>query len=333
MESLCTEWAVCDRVRWLSLGSPGEIADLTGRVIKITGLLYHVKMPDETVLCSVRRSVKDKAEFELSPVVVGDIVKVDVDPNPPSEGEQHAGVITEVEPRKTYFSKKKTTLKTEKQQLIAANIDQIIVVASVKSPAFKMRLIDRFVITAMQGGVEQVVVVNKIDLKHDIDLKKIEKIYDSVGIEVIPTSARQGLGLDKLQEALKDKESVFVGQSGAGKSSLLNAIQPGLKLRTGDVSEKTGKGKHVTTVVELFPLDFGGYVVDTPGLRALGLIGLHKRDIEQFYDEISETSRKCRFSDCRHKDEPDCAVKAAVDRGDIYAERYESYIRILADAE
>ena len=309
------------------------MASLIGRVIKIAGLLFHVKMPDETVLCSVRRSVKDKAEFELSPVVVGDIVKVDVDPNPPSEGELRTGVITKVEPRKTYFSKKKTTLKTEKQQLIAANIDQMIVVASVKSPAFKMRLIDRFMITAMQGGVQPVVVVNKIDLKHDIDLEKVEKIYDSVGIDVICTSAKQRLDLDRLQEALKNKESVFVGQSGAGKSSLLNAIQPGLKLRTGDVSEKTGKGKHVTTVVELFPLDFGGYVVDTPGLRALGLTGLSIRDIEQFYQEIYETSHKCRFSDCRHKDEPDCAVKAAVENGKIYRERYESYIRILAGTE
>ncbi len=326
-------WFVCDHLREPSLGSPGEMANLTGRVIKITGLLYHVKMPDETVLCSVRRSVKKKAEFELSPVVVGDIVKIDVDRNPPSKGELRSGVITEVEPRKTYFSKKKTTLKMEKVQLIAANIDQMIVVASVRSPAFKMRLIDRFMITAMQGGVQPVVVVNKIDLKHDVDLEKVEKIYDSVGIDVIPTSAGQRLGLDKLQETLKNKESVFVGQSGAGKSSLLNAIQPGLKLRTGEVSEKTGKGKHVTTVVELFPLDVGGYVVDTPGLRALGLAGLDKRNIDKFYDEIFETSHNCRFSDCRHKAEPDCAVKAAVEKGDIFRERYESYIRILAGIE
>lgn len=221
----------------------------------------------------------------------------------------------------------------EKVQLIAANIDQMIVVASVKNPAFKMRLIDRFMITAMQGGVQPIVVVNKIDFKHDIDLEKVEKIYDSVGIDVILTSAKRRLGLDKLQEALKNKESVFVGQSGAGKSSLLNAIQPGLKLRTGDVSEKTGKGKHVTSVVELFPLDFGGFVVDTPGLRALGLAGLDKRNIDQFYDEIFETSHNCRFSDCRHKAEPDCAVKAAVENGEIYRERYESYIRILAGTE
>jgi len=306
---------------------------LTGRVIKITGLLYHVKLPDETVLCSVRQSVKDNAEFELSPVVVGDIVEIDRDANPPSEGELRAGVITEVKPRQTYFSKKKTTLKMDKVQIIAANVDQMIIVASVKSPAFKMRLIDRFMIAAMQGGTEPVVIVNKIDLEHDVDLQLAQRIYDSIGTSLILTSAKQRMGLGELKDALKDKESVFVGQSGAGKSSLLNAIQPGLSLKTGDVSEKTGKGKHVTTVVELFPLDFGGYVVDTPGLRALGLTGLEKKDIEQFYEEILEASQRCRFSDCHHKNEPDCAVKAAVEKGEIFRERYESYIKILEETD
>lgn len=313
--------------------SQHEEFDLEGRVIRITGLLHHVRLADETVLCSVRQSVKDNAEFELSPVVVGDVVELNVDSNPPSEGELRTGVITAVKPRTTYFSKKKTTLKTEKIQLIAANIDQLVVVCSVRKPAFKMRLIDRFLITAMQGGMQPVVVVNKIDLKHDVDLERTKLIYKTVGIDVITASATEPLGLDRLREALRDKESVFVGQSGAGKSSLLNAIQPGLKLKTGIVSAKTGKGKHTTTTIEFFPLSFGGFVVDTPGLRALGLARLDKSNIHLFYDEIFEISADCRFSDCRHRNEPDCAVKQAVRNGRIFKERYDSYIRILDDIE
>lgn len=290
-----------------------------------------MKVPHEVVLCSVRQSVKDGAEFVLSPVVVGDIVDVAIDPNPPSEQELRTGVITEVKPRKTYFCKRKTTLKTERVQLIASNIDQMVVVSSVKRPAFKMHLIDRFMVAATQGGMHPVIAVNKIDLKHDIDLERVIEIYSSTGLRVILTSASQHLGLNKLRDALRNKESVFVGQSGTGKSSILNAIQPGLRLKTGSISYKTGKGKHTTSVVELFPLDFGGYVVDTPGLRALGLVTLRRQDLDQFFEEISEVSRACRFSDCHHKDEPGCAVKDAVRNGTIFRERYESYIRILQE--
>jgi len=304
---------------------------LTGRVIKIAGLTYHVKLSDEIVLCSVRGSVKENAEFELSPVVVGDDVNVIVDELPPSESELRTGVITEVLPRRTYFAKKKTTLKKEREQLIAANIDRMIIVAAVKEPPFRMRLIDRFVIAAQQGGIEPVVVLNKTDLEHDIDLDRVLNIYDSVGIKLIAASAKQSKGINDLCEVLKDSESLFVGQSGTGKSSLLNAIQPGLKLKTGKISDKSGKGKHTTTVVELFPLDIGGFVVDTPGLRALGLTNLDKWNVDQYFSEILEASQECRFSDCRHREEPDCAVKRGVEKGTIFRERYESYIKILED--
>ncbi|MBU1318460.1 MAG: ribosome small subunit-dependent GTPase A [candidate division Zixibacteria bacterium] len=306
---------------------------MTGRVIKIAGLTFHVKLHDEIVLCSVRGSVKEKAEYELSPVVVGDDVKVIVEELPPSESELRSGVITEVLPRRTHFAKKKTTLKKEREQIIAANIDQMIIVASVKDPPFRMRLIDRFVITAHQGGMTPVVVINKIDLKHTVDIERAKEIYRSVDIQLIFTSAPSLHGIEELRAVLHDKESVFVGQSGAGKSSLLNAIQPGLKLRTGKISDKSGKGKHTTTVVELFPLEFGGFVVDTPGLRALGLAQLDKWSVDQFYSEIFEASHGCRFSDCRHKNEPDCAVKKAVKEGSIFPERYNSYMKIFDDID
>ncbi len=302
---------------------------MEGRVVKITGLSFHVRLPDETILCSVRQSLKNAAEFELSPVVVGDVVEVIVDLNPPSEGAQRTGVITGVRPRRTLFFKKKASLKMEKTQLVAANIDQMIVVSSVLKPVFKMRLIDRFVITAIQGGMQPLVVINKVDLAHDVDLARIERIYSSAGIELIMTSATEQLGLERLRDKLKDRESVFVGQSGTGKTSLLNEVQPGLKLKTGSVSDKTGKGRHTTSVITLFPLDFGGYVVDTPGLRALGLTGLERSSAHRFYGEIADASARCRFSNCRHRDEPDCAVKEAVERGEIFRERYDSYIRIL----
>ena len=304
---------------------------VSGRVVKVSGRLFHVKTDDGLVICSVRQTVKDTAEHELSPVVVGDIVNVTVDEVAPSEGEQRHGVIESVIPRKTRFIKRKSGLRKEKTQVVVSNIDQMIIVASVRNPAFKMRLIDRFIIAAYQGEMKPVLIVNKTDLNHTLDLDRIKSIYRTVNVTVLEVSAVSGNGVSDLRDILKGNESVFVGQSGVGKSSLLNAIQPGLSLKIGVVSGKTGKGKHTTTVVELFPLDIGGFIVDTPGLRALGLTKLDRNHVDMFYDEIQEASTRCRFSDCSHVEEPGCAVKEAVDRGEIFRERYESYIRILED--
>jgi len=301
------------------------------RVLKRSGQLYVAATDEETFHCTVRQTVKENAEYKVSPVVAGDVVLIEPDESPPADGMVRNAVITEVFPRKTLFIKRKAGIRQEQTQVIVANIDQMIVVASVRSPSFKLRLIDRFLISAIQGGLKPVVVINKIDLKHDIDLDRTRKIYRSIGIRVLTVSAETGDNIDSLRETLRGKESVFVGQSGVGKSSLLNAVQTGLSLRIGDVSGKTGKGKHTTTVVELFKLDFGGYVVDTPGLRALGLTRIERKDIDKFYSEIAEISAECKFNNCSHRSEPECAVKRAVGSGAIYGERYESYLRILED--
>ncbi len=304
-----------------------------GRVIKTVGPYYHVRVDGETIICSVRKSVKDSAEIELSPVVVGDMVSLDVDATPPSEGELRTGVITEVKPRRTVFLKRRARFRYEKSQAIVANIDQMVVVGAVKKPQFKIRLIDRFLIAARQGGMTPLIVINKVDLEHDLDIDRIRTIYSSIDIDAVSVSAKVGLYVDTVKKRLKDRESVFVGQSGVGKSSLLNAVQPGLSLKVGDVSGKTGKGVHTTTAIELFPLDFGGYVVDTPGLRALGLTNLERANINRFYAEIAEAAEACKFNDCSHRSEPGCAVKDAVEHGRIFPERYESYLRILEDSE
>jgi ribosome biogenesis GTPase len=306
---------------------------MTGRVIKTVGPRFVAKTVEGLVICSVRRTIKDRAEYKLSPVVVGDSVALELDPVTGS-GDQHlSGVITEVHSRKTLFFKRKSGLRENKTQVIAANVDQMIVVASVATPPLRIKLIDRFVIAAFQGGMDPVVVVNKADLEHEIDLERLRRIYETVGINLLCTSVNTGQGIDEFGRKLVDKESILVGQSGSGKSSLINAIQPGVVLRTGEVSWKSGKGKHTTTAIELIPLDVGGYVVDTPGLRALGLISLDKKSIDQYFADLRSFSGECRFSDCRHRDEPNCAVKAAVERGEIFRERYESYLRILDDTE
>jgi len=304
-----------------------------GRVIRTVGPNYIVLINGESIVCSVRKSVKESAEIELSPVIVGDQVEIEIDEITPSEGKLRTGVITEVKPRQTVFLKRRARFKYEKAQAVVANIDQMIIVGAVKEPQFKMRLIDRFLIAAQQGGMSPLIVINKIDLEHDLDINRIRTIYATIGVDVITASAKIGLDIDTVREKLRDRESVFVGQSGVGKSSLLNAIQPGFSLRVGDVSGKTGKGTHTTTNIELFPLDTGGYVVDTPGLRALGLTNLNRDNIDRFYAEISEAAHNCKFSDCTHRSEPSCAVKQAVKENRIFPERYESYLRILDDFE
>jgi ribosome biogenesis GTPase len=293
-------------------------------------------MQGEKIVCLLRGILKkDKTQLK-NLVMVGD--KVLFERGAPGEG-----AIARVLPRKSVLSRA-DNLSRRKEQLIAANIDQVIITASVVSPPLKPSLVDRYIIAAQKGGMEPVVVVNKVDLlessKADDPTLEVErtlydefvKAYRAAGITVIPMSMLTGAGIDQLKEAMKDKASVFSGQSGVGKSSLINAVT-GHGLKTGDVVGKTGKGAHTTTTAQLIPLEFGGWCIDTPGIKSFGIWDLDLEVVQHYFPEIFETGRRCRYPDCSHRHEVGCAVADAVEKEEISWLRYESYLALMDSLE
>jgi ribosome biogenesis GTPase len=234
------------------------------------------------------------------------------------------GVIERVEPRAGTI----TRGYRRQRQVIAANVDQILVVSSFAEPGLKPPLIDRYLISAEQGGVRPVIVLNKADLVDMAGFQWVLGLYSQLGYEVLVTSASDGRGLARLRAIVSDGCTAVSGQSGVGKSSLLNAIQPGLGLRVTEVSEWTSKGRHTTTTAELIKLETGGYVVDTPGLRQFELWDVDAFEIEGYYPEFRPYIPKCRFPDCSHTHEVECAVKDAVRSDQIHISRYESYLKL-----
>jgi ribosome biogenesis GTPase len=274
----------------------------------------------------LRKKLKRGLRDETHKICVGDRVLF----SPPNhEHEQDIAPIEKVLPRKTQLTRKAARHEGMSQALVA-NVDRLIVVASAGLPELNPRLIDRVIVAGENGKLECVVCINKMDLAPREKIEPLVAHYPAIGYRLVFTSAVSGEGLDEFREILKDKSSVIAGQSGVGKSTLLNAIQPGLRLTTREVSEATGKGKHVTAFVQLIPLDFGGYVVDTPGIREFGLWDVSKSDLQDLFREMAPYIGKCKFHDCTHTHEPQCAVKAAVEAGKIPRLRHESYCAILA---
>jgi ribosome biogenesis GTPase len=241
--------------------------------------------------------------------------------------ELHAGdgVVVAVLPRENALCR--SAPHSGRPQLLAANVDQALVVFAATQPEPKRGLIDRFLVGCHMAGISAVVVVNKIDL----GLGGIDDwlgIYEDLGYEVLRVSARTGWGLGRVRRRLVDRTTLFCGPSGAGKSSLLNAVYPGFRLKVGTISDATGKGRHTTTRAELMPLPHGGFVVDTPGLKEFGLLDAESAELVTAFPEIAAEVHGCRFSDCSHTHEPDCAVRAAVENGVIDGERYASFLKI-----
>lgn len=291
---------------------------MTGRVIRAFGKTFVVLAEGGEYICEVLARVKqDKHE---TPVAVGDVVDFQLVSN-------STGAIEAVQSRRSKFSRPRVGLEAI-EQVIVANVDQMVIVVSAAQPPFKQHLIDRFSVAAFKGGLRPVVVINKIDLEHKVDLPRMKTIYQSVGMPLVTTSCVDNFGAEELRTLLTDRESIFVGHSGTGKSSLLNLIQPGLKIRTGEVSRATNKGIHTTTNVELYPLHGGGFVADTPGLKILGIWDLERDELQEYFPEFSALRNRCRFRRCSHLHEPECAVQQAVTEGVIFPERYSSYRQI-----
>jgi ribosome biogenesis GTPase len=289
-----------------------------GRVLRVQGL--HSIVRDEAgheFQCATRRLLKSLSTDQRHVVAAGDIVWMR------PEGDEQ-GIIERVEPRHGILSR----TSRGRQHVLVANIDQIVIMTSAAEPRLKPNLIDRLLVTAERAEIRPLVCINKVDLVEPADLLPLVGVYAQLGYEVLMVSAATGFGVDRLRERLKDQQSCVTGQSGVGKSSLLNAVEPGLNLRVQEVSEESQKGRHTTTTAELIRLSFGGFVVDTPGIRQFQLWDVIPEEVGGFFRELRPYVSKCRFPDCTHTHEADCAVKDAVADGWIDTRRYESYTQI-----
>jgi len=259
-----------------------------------------------------------------------------IDLLPDSTGAQK-GVIKAVAPRERVLSRVEPSeyegTSTEREQILIANPDQAVFVASAANPAPNTRFIDRCLVAAEKGNVPALIVLNKIDLVGAGAARDLFRVYEQIGYPVIYTSAHTGAGIDELRGLLTGKISIFAGRSGVGKSSLLNAIQPGLALAVGEVSRKLTKGKHTTVNAGMVELTGGGWVADTPGIRGLGLWDIEPDELDGYFPEFRELIPQCQFSDCTHSEEPGCAIIAAVKAGKVAPERYESYLRLREELD
>ena len=302
---------------------------LSGTVLRARSGFYTVRIDDGTLLeCRLRGRVKqDRGDSDL--VVIGDRVAVAL----LADGE---GMIESIEPRHSRFSRRQPGPRGSwKEDMIVANLDQVLVVFACANPMPHLRMVDRFLVVAEHNEVEAVVVANKVDLVGLAAAREIFSGYEAIGYPVHYVSAREGIGVEELADRLIGRVSVVTGPSGVGKSTLLNAVQPGLRIDTGAVSETVHKGRHTTTSAELHALTAsgGGYVADTPGLRELGLWQVPDSDLAWCFPELREFLGSCGFNDCRHLAEPRCAVLAAVAAGRVSPRRYDSYRRLLLNED
>lgn len=299
----------------------GESTSLVGgRVLQVGGLYSQVAADDGVVYrCATRRVLKTLATDERHVVTAGDLVQI-------RRSGIDEGIIQRIEPRTNVLCR----TSKGRQQLLAANIDRVLIVASAAEPALKPNLIDRLLVTAERDGIEPLLVINKIDLVEPAELQPLVGVYSQMGYEVHLVSATTGQGIWRLRQALDRRASCVAGQSGVGKSSLLNSIEPGLALRVSAVSEENQKGRHTTTSAMLLPLASGGWVVDTPGIRQFQLWDLTGAEIAGLYRDLRPLVSHCRFPDCTHTHEAGCRVKDAVADDLLDARRYESFCHLQA---
>ncbi len=297
-----------------------------GIVLKSTGSWYTVQENDKIYSCKIRGKLRVKGYKSTNPVAVGDKVKFYL-------LDDGTGVINEILDRKNCIVRQSTNL-SRREHLIACNVDQAVIVVSLKDPATPVEFIDRFLVSTEIYDIPAKIIFNKIDIYGDEEnelLEELSETYEKIGYKCFHVSAQTGENLEAVRNLLKDRISALAGNSGVGKSTIVNKISPGLNIKTAEISQKYHTGKHTTTFAQMYKLSFGGYVIDTPGIRAFGLDFVEKDLIAQNFPEMFSLLGKCKYYNCKHIDEPGCAVKQAVEEGKIAFSRYKSYLSIMIE--
>ncbi|MDA8595936.1 ribosome small subunit-dependent GTPase A [Flavobacteriaceae bacterium] len=299
---------------------------MTGVVIKSTGSWYEVRTDEnELIACRIPGKFRMKGIKSTNPVAVGDLVDFELEPN------KDTGVITQIQERKNFIVRKSVNL-SKRTHIIASNIDRAFLIATVVNPVTFTSFIDRFLTSARAYRIPVVLVFNKVDAYGDEALGELEElldIYEEIGYKCLVLSAKTGEGIDELQELMQDKVTLFSGHSGVGKSTLINVLEPELDIKTSEISEQHKQGLHTTTFAEMHPLSFGGYIIDTPGIRGFGVVDFEPHEVGDYFPEIFAVKGECKFNNCLHIEEPKCAVKDAVEHGIIAHSRYRSYLQMV----
>ncbi len=301
----------------------------TATVVKHTGSHYMLsKLPEwELFPAVIKGKLRLKGSGSTNPIAVGDVVEYNRD------GDDALATISSILERKNCIIRKSANLSRQ-SHVIAANVDMAFLVVTVNFPEVKLQFVDRFLVTCEAYNVPVTILLNKIDLYDEADMERVEAfehIYKGVGYNVVRTSATTGENMDVLRNLCKDRVVLFSGQSGVGKSSVISALDPELKLRIGEISAYHLQGKHTTTFYEMHPIASGGFVIDTPGIRGFGLVDVSQEELSGYFPEMLKIEDNCRFAPCTHTHEPGCAVKEAVESGLIAYERYESYLGMLEE--
>jgi len=301
---------------------------MTGLVYKSTGSWYTVKSEDGTFMeCRMKGKFRMKGIKSTNPIAVGDIVDYELE----ESSDTTTGTIYNIHERKNYIVRKSVNL-SHQMHIIASNVDYVFLLITINNPPTTTNFIDRFLVTAEAYGIETILVFNKIDTFDEATLDEqlyLQHIYQEIGYRCLRVSAVENKGIEELKQLMIGKVSMFSGHSGVGKSTLVNAMEPSLHLKTKTISEQSKQGQHTTTFAEMFDLSFGARIIDTPGIKGFGIVDLEKEDISGYFPEFFKLKDQCKFNNCLHKDEPHCAIKKALENDQISWSRYKNYLHIL----
>ncbi len=301
---------------------------MTGLVYKSTGSWYTIKSEQgDFIECRIKGKFRIKGIKSTNPIAVGDVVDYELE----ETSDTVTGTIHKIYERKNYIVRKSVNL-SHQMHIIASNIDRVFLLVTINNPPTTFNFIDRFLVTAEAYGIETILVFNKIDTFDEVTLEEqlyMQHVYQEIGYQCLRVSAKESKGIHELKEMMIGKVSMFSGHSGVGKSTLVNAMEPSLDLKTKTISEASKQGQHTTTFAEMYDLGFDARIIDTPGIKGFGIVDMEKEEISGYFPEFFKLKDQCKFNNCLHKDEPHCAIKTALEKDEMAWSRYNSYLKIL----